>query len=227
MPIDTTFCTLAPRFLDQVHAHDQIVVEIAARILAVGTDTADDGGEMDDHIRAFRFQHFPYRGRLSQVVLRNAGSHDRGRVESLQSVAHVLSNKACTTGNQHCAVCENAHDRVSEEVRRMVTVVLGYRLIRGCRQEGTIASAGMSRFPVGRPKNLGCDQLAGSRCASVNSHVGDAGTPERITLRETRTNRIRARLARRHVSRKVHGFRASWSHPARKAQMRVSNCTRH
>ena len=113
----------APRFLDQVHAHDQIVVEIAARILAVGTNTADDGGQMDDHIRAFRSEHFPYRGRLSQVVLRNAGGHDRGRVESLQSFAHVLPNKAGTTGNQHGAVCENAHDRVSEEVRRMVTVV--------------------------------------------------------------------------------------------------------
>ena len=38
------------RLLHELDAHDRVVVEEAARVLAVGADAADDGGEVDDDV---------------------------------------------------------------------------------------------------------------------------------------------------------------------------------
>ena len=37
--------------LDQLDAHDGVVVEEAAGIVAVGADAADDGGQVNDDLR--------------------------------------------------------------------------------------------------------------------------------------------------------------------------------
>ena len=39
------------RLLHELDAHDRVLVEEAARVLAVRADPADDGGEVDDEVR--------------------------------------------------------------------------------------------------------------------------------------------------------------------------------
>ena len=42
-------------------AHDGVVVEIAAGVLAVGADAADDGRQVDDDVGAFGVEQIPAR----------------------------------------------------------------------------------------------------------------------------------------------------------------------
>ena len=66
-----------PRLLHQLDAHDRVLVEEAARVVAVGADAADDRGEVDDDVRPGRR---PARGRspasFAQVVLGAARDED-------------------------------------------------------------------------------------------------------------------------------------------------------
>ena len=39
-----------PRLLDELDAHDRVVVEVAAGVRHVGADAADDRGQVDDHV---------------------------------------------------------------------------------------------------------------------------------------------------------------------------------
>ena len=52
VPIWTNFATPASAgLLHELDAHDRVLVEEAARVLPVGADPADDGGEVDDEVR--------------------------------------------------------------------------------------------------------------------------------------------------------------------------------
>ena len=51
MPIVTNFCDAGqPGVLHQLDAHDRVLVEEAAGVLAVGADAADDGRQVDDDV---------------------------------------------------------------------------------------------------------------------------------------------------------------------------------
>ena len=52
MPIATNFgIPDPPRAIEQLHAHDEVVVEELGRALAIGADAADDRRQMDDDRR--------------------------------------------------------------------------------------------------------------------------------------------------------------------------------
>ncbi len=59
-----------PGMVNQLYAHHQVVVEELARLLAVGTDTAHFGCQVDDHIRFGVVEHAQDIGFPHQVILR-------------------------------------------------------------------------------------------------------------------------------------------------------------
>ena len=79
-----------PGLLHELDAHDRVLVEEPARVLAVGADAADDGGEVDDHVAAA-----PSASARVDAVARCAGRSRRcaGR----RSPRHRRPRAGCTT----------------------------------------------------------------------------------------------------------------------------------
>ena len=64
------------RGLDQLDAHDRVLVEEPARVLAVGADPADDGREVDDDVGPTVGERPLDVGAATQVVVAAAGDED-------------------------------------------------------------------------------------------------------------------------------------------------------
>jgi len=101
------------RGLDELHAHQQVVVEEFAGALAVGADAADDGGEVDDHIRPRRFQQ-PADGRgVAQVAGGAARYHDVAAPPCAQPFHNVRAEETGPTRHDDRLVVPVCHCPIS------------------------------------------------------------------------------------------------------------------
>ena len=64
------------RRLQELGAHDQVLVEERARVSLVGADAADPGGEMDNGVGSAALQEVVDGVGASQIELTRAGSDD-------------------------------------------------------------------------------------------------------------------------------------------------------
>ena len=90
-----------PRVLHRQRAHHHVLVEEAARRLAVRADAADDGGEMHDDVRP-RVLEQPRDVRLvRQVVLRLSHDDDVAAAVTLERGDDVAAEEAAAAGHEH------------------------------------------------------------------------------------------------------------------------------
>ena len=97
---------------DELRAHDQVVVEEPAGVLAVGADAADHGGEVDHEVGARLREHPRDAGFPAQVVLA-AARHERLRTAApAQRLHHEGAEEPGTAGDRNAlAVPEARHAR--------------------------------------------------------------------------------------------------------------------
>ena len=110
VPRQTNFATpCAPRLLDQLEAHDRVVVEEAARMHPVRADAADDGRGVDDAVGPRVGEAARDRAGLAQVdVLRARGEQRRGAL-AFQARDEMAPEEAAAAGDEDAASGPEAH----------------------------------------------------------------------------------------------------------------------
>ena len=114
VPTPTNFETARQaRLLHELDAHDRVLVEEAARVLAVGADAADDGGQVDDQVRMAVVERPPDAVRRAQVVLGAARHEDVRRASRLESRDDARAQEAGAARDHHAAT----HPEVGRHAR--------------------------------------------------------------------------------------------------------------
>ena len=88
----------------EFHTHDHIVVKKFSGMLAVRTDAADHGGEMDDHVRASVVERAGDVGRQAQIVVSASRDEDLRSSRLLEPSDDGLAEEAAAAGHHHPAV---------------------------------------------------------------------------------------------------------------------------
>ena len=101
-----------PRALHEVDAHDGVVVEEGAWMLAIGADAAHHRGQVDDHVRSPVRERLPYPRNGPQVVLCAARDEDIGHPGRPEPLDHRPSQEAGAAGHHDPATLQRtAHQR--------------------------------------------------------------------------------------------------------------------
>ncbi len=87
------------RLLDDLDAHDRVVIEERSRIVPVRSDAANPSGEVNDQIRPLVFVHSCDVGLLGQVVLGAREGEDLG-LQRLYEANHLPAKKAVAPGHR-------------------------------------------------------------------------------------------------------------------------------
>src|SRR5690606_29384645 len=85
--------------LDQLNAHDRVVVKKPAGVVAVGPDAADDGRGVDDDVGAGVVKDLDDGGFFAKVVIGRAGDEDVGRAAFLELADDVAPEEAAAAGD--------------------------------------------------------------------------------------------------------------------------------
>src|SRR5258708_34496387 len=98
------------RFLDELNAHDGVLIEKASGMELVRTDAANDRGGVDDQVRLLRREISADRRGIAKVELRLSRREDRRRLLTHQPLAEEAAQEAPTTGQEDSFVSpEPAH----------------------------------------------------------------------------------------------------------------------
>jgi len=117
----------AASLFDEEHAHHGVVVEEGARILAVGADASDDGGEMDDDVRVGISEGALDAGFGAEIVVRAAGDDDGLRVGAgvPELGDDVTAEEATAAGDHDAFVLPESHAGDPSVMRAAMSGVAG------------------------------------------------------------------------------------------------------
>ena len=115
MPIWTNFDDARQaRLLHELDAHDRVLVEEPTRVLAVGADAPDDGGEVDDDVRPAIRQRAADPVRGPQVVVPAPGHEDVPGARGLEPAHHGAAEESAAARHHDPATGPDvAHDGVA------------------------------------------------------------------------------------------------------------------
>jgi hypothetical protein len=100
---------MKPCFLDELNAHDGIVVEEGTGVQPVGSNAAYNGCKVDDDVRMQVVKHASYLGTITKIIVMVSEWDDLGRPVLLQFLDEVSAQEAPATRDNDLSVGEIEH----------------------------------------------------------------------------------------------------------------------
>ena len=105
VPMATNFSNAARRACSiRCSAHHQVLVEEPARVVAVGADPADHGGQMEDHVGCRGLEQAYDRGLVQQIELALAWDGDRTAAQRPQAIDDEGAQETGAARHDHAPI---------------------------------------------------------------------------------------------------------------------------